>query len=79
MRLPEAFINRMHSYFEEKGRPDEEASFFASYEKAPMHGIRWNRMKISSDRYEEHMKKMDLPVEPVTWCDGGFYTTAFAR
>ena len=74
MRLPEAFINRMHSYFEEKGRPDEEASFFASYEKAPMHGIRWNRMKISSDRYEEHMKKMDLPVEPVTWCDGGFYT-----
>lgn len=74
MRLPEAFANRMHSYFEEKGRQDEEASFFASYEKAPLHGIRWNRLKIPSEKYEEHMKKMDLPCDPVTWCDGGFYT-----
>ncbi|MBO4649676.1 MAG: RsmF rRNA methyltransferase first C-terminal domain-containing protein [Clostridiales bacterium] len=74
MRLPEAFTNRMHSYFEEKGRQDEEASFFASYEKAPLHGIRWNRLKVSSDDYEEHMKKMDLSCDPVTWCEGGFYT-----
>lgn len=74
MKLPEAFTSRMHTYFEEKGRLSEEADFFASYEKAPVHGIRWNRLKISSDSYNDYMKDMDLSGDPVAWCDGGFYT-----
>lgn len=74
MKLPEAFTSRMHTFFEEKGRLSEEADFFASYEKDPVHGIRWNRLKITPETYDVYMKKMDLPSESVAWCDGGFYT-----
>ena len=74
MKLPEAFTTRMHNYFEKKGRLDEEEAFFSSYEKTPVHGIRWNRLKLSPEQYEDYMKKMDLPCEQVSWCDGGFYT-----
>ena len=74
MKLPEAFINRMNHFFEEKGRAEEAPLFFASYEKEAVHGIRWNRLKLSSDDYPSHMEAMELPEKPVTWCDGGFYT-----
>ena len=74
MKLPEAFTTRMHNYFEEKGRLAEEADFFASYEKAPVHGIRWNRLKVDPSSYGTYMKEMELQEDKVTWCEGGFYT-----
>ena len=74
MKLPEKFTERMHQYFEKQGRSDEEPSFWSSYEKEPVHGIRWNRLKMDPSEYGKYMKDMDLPETPVTWCDGGFYT-----
>ena len=66
MKLPEAFTTRMHNYFEEKGRLAEEADFFASYEKAPVHGIRWNRLKVDPSSYGTYMKEMELQEDKVT-------------
>ena len=74
MKLPEKFTERMHQYFEKYGRSDEEPSFWSSYEKDPVHGIRWNRLKMDPSEYGKYMKDMDLPETPVAWCDGGFYT-----
>ena len=74
MRFPESFTERIHKYFEEKGLSSEESLFWASYEQDAFHGVRFNRMKMSSSDYEEKLRKMDLPVDPVTWCEGGFYT-----
>jgi len=73
MRLPEAFQKRMHEYFSGRNLQSEEAAFWDSYEKEPFHGIRWNRLKLTSDEYETKMQNMKIPFEPVTWCDGGFY------
>ncbi|MBR5937703.1 MAG: RsmF rRNA methyltransferase first C-terminal domain-containing protein [Clostridiales bacterium] len=64
----------MHQYFTKQGRSDEEPSFWSSYEKEPVHGIRWNRLKMDPSEYGKYMKDMELPEKPVTWCDGGFYT-----
>ena len=74
MKLPEAFLTRMHQYFEEQGLQEEEAKFFASYEQPAVHGIRWNRLKVKSSDYATLMAKMEMDTEAVTWCDGGFYT-----
>ena len=74
MRFPESFTERIHKYFEEKGLSSEESLFWASYKQDAFHGVRFNRMKMSSSDYEEKLRKMDLPVDPVTWCEGGFYT-----
>jgi hypothetical protein len=51
MKLPEKFTERMHQYFEKYGRSDEEPSFWSSYEKDPVHGIRWNRLKMDPSEY----------------------------
>ena len=74
MKLPESFQKRMSAYFSERGLQSEETAFWESYEKAPLHGIRWNRLKISASDYDSRMKALDLPSDPVSWCDGGFYT-----
>ena len=39
-----------------------------------MHGIRWNRLKVDSSDYISKTEKMGFAPDPVTWCDGGFYT-----
>ena len=74
MKLPEAFTARMHQFFQDKGRTDEEALFFASYEAEPVHGIRWNRLKMSDAEFSSYMEKLELPCEEVPWCAGGYYT-----
>ena len=74
MKLPQAFLDRMHQYFEEKGDPSEEESFLSSYSKEAMHGIRWNRLKVSPSEYSACMEKMGIDGKKVPWCDGGFYT-----
>ena len=74
MKLPESFQKRMSAYFSERGLQTEEKAFWESYEKAPLHGIRWNRLKIASSEYQALMQDLDLPFDPVSWCDGGFYT-----
>jgi len=74
MRLPDEFQKRMHVFFEERGLSSEEEEFWSSYEKEPMHGIRWNRLKVPASDYISKTVKLGFEADPVTWCDGGFYT-----
>ncbi len=74
MKLPQAFENRMNQYFEEKGRTEEAPLFRASYDEAPYHGIRWNRLKVLPESYVSHMQALGLSSDDVTWCQGGYYT-----
>ena len=64
----------MNQYFEEKGRTEEAPLFRASYDEAPYHGIRWNRLKVLPESYVSHMQALGLSSDDVTWCPGGYYT-----
>lgn len=74
MNLPEAFLSRMHEYFQNKGTPNEEADFLASFESPAYRGIRLNRMKVSQSEYEDCLGELGLDKNTVPWCDGGFYS-----
>ncbi len=65
MARPEAF-NRLMS--EQLG--EEWPAFERSYEEAPHHGLRVNTLKISVG---EFLEKFPYPLEPVPWCEDGFF------
>lgn len=72
MKLPSVFENRMNEYFKSSGISPE--GFFESFDKEPLKGIRINRMKVKS--FDAVLEALDIEKDPVTWCDGGFYTTS---
>lgn len=72
MNLPIVFENRMKDYFKSSDVTSE--GFFESFDKEPLKGIRINRMKVSS--FDDVLCSLDITKDPVTWCDGGFYTTS---
>ncbi len=72
MNLPIVFENRMKDYFKSSDVTSE--GFFESFDKEPLKGIRINRMKVSS--FDDVLSSLDITKDPVTWCDGGFYTTS---
>lgn len=72
MRLPEEFISRMNYFFESSGVKSE--GFFESFDNEPLKGIRINRMKSSVEDYDNVLSALNLSKDPVTWCDGGFYS-----
>ena len=71
MKLPAAFTDRMTEYFKSSGITSE--GFFESFDKEPLKGIRLNRMK--TDSFDKVLESLNIDKDPVTWCDGGFYTT----
>lgn len=72
MNLPIVFENRMKDYFKSSDVTSE--GFFESFDKEPLKGIRINRMKVRS--FDDVLGSLDITKDPVTWCDGGFYTTS---
>ncbi|MBR3082631.1 MAG: RsmB/NOP family class I SAM-dependent RNA methyltransferase, partial [Clostridiales bacterium] len=75
MKLPEKFIAEADSFF---ARHDEVPSegFYESFDKTPLHGVRFSRTKTAASEHEELLKQIDpsfAGVDPVEWCDGGYY------
>lgn len=65
MELPIKFLERM-----EKMLGAEYEEFLASYEKERVYGLRINTLKM---QVEEALTKLPFHLEPVSWCDSGFY------
>ena len=72
MKLPEPFLEQMRSLL----GPDEMTSFLESYETGRQYGLRLNRSKISSSRFNE---LAPFPVKPIPWIDNGYFYTAEIR
>ena len=74
MKLPDEFINRMNEVFLDN--KTEAEAFFSSFEKEPLKGIRLNRMKTPNSSYNDVLNCLGIEeINPVPWCDGGFYCT----
>ena len=71
MKLPTVFTDRMNDFLKSSDIPSE--GFFESFDKEPLKGIRINRIKV--DSYDQVLDALGIDNDPVTWCDGGFYTT----
>ena len=75
MKLPEKFITEADSFFaRHKEVPSE--GFYESFDKTPLHGVRFSRTKTVASEHEELLKQIDpsfAGVDPVEWCDGGYY------
>lgn len=65
MELPVKFLERMKHMLGE-----EYEEFLASYEKERVYGLRINTLKMQP---EEALEKLPFHLEPVSWCDTGFY------
>ena len=75
MKLPEKFIAEADSFFAcHKEVPSE--GFYESFDKTPLHGVRFSRSKTSPADHEGLLKQIDpsfTAVDPVEWCEGGYY------
>jgi len=69
MNLPKEFIANMRSFFENS---NEMQDFLSSYEEKRHYGIRANLLKIDAPK----LKEIFCELEPVPWCDTGFYYTS---
>ena len=65
MELPVEFLERMKEILGE-----EMEAFLASYEQERVYGLRINTLKGEK---EELCSKLPFSIEPVKWCDTGFY------
>lgn len=65
MRLPQNFLNDMREMLGEDYEP-----FITSYDNRRTHGLRVNTLKISPEAFK---RLSPVPLEPVPWCDSGFY------
>lgn len=71
MKLPEEFSKRMKAVLEDSD------SFFESFDKEPLKGIRLNKMKVDPEKYDEVCSRITgNTCEKVSWCDCGFYADA---
>ena len=73
MILPEEFINEMNGFFAcHEDVPHE--GFYESFDSEPLKGIRFSRSKIRSTGEETNLlSDMKEDIDPVSWCDGGYY------
>lgn len=71
MKLPDYFVDRIQLLF-----PEEAEGYFNSFNMPPHYGLRTNTLKISPSGLE---KLLNIPLEPVAWCDNGFYYNADYR
>ena len=75
MKLPEKFIAETDSFFARHPEVTPKG-FYESFDKIPLHGVRFSRSKTVPSQHEELLKKIDPGCEgpdPVEWCDGGYY------
>lgn len=77
MNLPEAFRQRMDTYFAEHPAMDA-ASFYDSFDGESYKGIRINRLKVPFERTNDFLSLLDGTFSPVPWCRDGFYASSFA-
>ena len=63
--LPPAYVERMTSLL-----GNEAEDFLASYDHPARPGLRVNPRKITADAFQ---KLAPWPLEPIPWCDDGFY------
>lgn len=77
MKLPEAFTERMNTYFELHHELDKEA-FYESFDAEPRRGLRFNRLKIKNSPKNDLLVQMHQDVEQVPWCPDGFYVSDFS-
>ena len=73
MILPEEFISEMNDFFSRCGTVPHEG-FYESFDAEPLKGIRFSRSKIRSASEETALLgDMNESVDPVSWCEGGYY------
>ena len=73
MNLPEDFIKEMNDFFSRRNDVPSEG-FYESFDKEPLKGVRFSRSKISSVQTEKDLlAEMREDIDPVAWCDGGYY------
>ena len=75
MKLPEKFIKETDSFFARHPEMPSE-SFYESFDKVPLHGVRFSRSKTDPSQHETLLKQIDPTCEapdPVLWCEGGYY------
>ncbi len=72
--LPEAFVRKMQRLLGH----EEQAAFFASYEKERAQGLRRNPLKARPAEFQEHCART-FSLSPVPWCQEGYYYPADAR
>ena len=75
MKLPEKFIAETDSFFARHPEVPSEG-FYESFDKIPLHGVRFSRTKTVPAQHEELIKHIDpsfTALDPVEWCDGGYY------
>lgn len=70
-QLPEPFLHRMSLLLS-----DQYHDFVASYTHSPLQGLRVNPLKIPLESFT-HLSP--FPLQPVPWCDYGFYYPASER
>ena len=63
----------MNDFFSRRNDVPSEG-FFESFDKEPLKGVRFSRSKISSVQTEKDLlAEMREDMDPVAWCDGGYY------
>ena len=65
LNLPEAFLDRMKTML-----GDEYTEFAAAYDKERLYALRYNPLKSGR---EEFLKRNPFKLNPVPWCNEGFY------
>lgn len=66
MQLPALFEERMRHMLP----PEEYEQFLRSYEREQYHALRVNTLKLTGDEFR---KRGLFALEPVPWCENGFY------
>ena len=75
MKLPEKFIAETDSFFARHPEVPSEG-FYESFDKIPLHGVRFSRSKTIPSQHETLLKQIDptcASLDPVLWCEGGYY------
>ncbi len=75
MKLPEKFIKETDAFFASHPEMPSEG-FYESFDKVPLHGVRFSRTKTVPSEHEDLIRHIDPScgaLDPVLWCDGGYY------
>ena len=75
MKLPEKFIAETDAFFARHPEMPSEG-FYESFDKVPLHGVRFSRTKTVPSEHEDLIRHIDPSCEaldPVSWCEGGYY------
>lgn len=73
MKLPEKFTSEMNAFFKAYDVPED--GFWDSFDLPSEKAIRISRSKAQDpDAREKVLKGTDCNDDPVSWCDGGYYS-----